>query len=143
VANSIYEPSYLSLEWALRYYNLIPEGVYQYTSCTTKKTQTFATVAGNFVYRSFVPRYYWGYDLHTIGRYATLRIASPEKTLCDYLYFHPELMTETDFEEMRINLFVREDIANNETLQRYASRYPKRLRKQLQTFLSFLQNRDV
>jgi len=58
IANNIYEPSYLSLQRALRYYNLIPEGVSQYTSCTTKKTQTHNIPAGSFVYRSIAPRYY-------------------------------------------------------------------------------------
>ena len=36
-ANRVYNPSYISLEMALSYYNLIPETVYQVTSVTTRK----------------------------------------------------------------------------------------------------------
>ncbi|MCB1148794.1 MAG: hypothetical protein KDK48_01395, partial [Chlamydiia bacterium] len=32
IANLLYGPSYLSLEWALAYYGMIPEGVYVVTS---------------------------------------------------------------------------------------------------------------
>ena len=143
IANMIYEPSYLSLERALRFYNLIPEGVYLYTSCTTKKTQSFDTPAEKFTYRSFSPRYYWGYSLHTVGKYAIIRIASPEKTLCDYLYFHPEMMKIEDFEEMRVNIDIWQEIASPAILQAYAARYPKRLQQQIQTFLSFIDMNHV
>ena len=34
VANAIYSPSYLSFDFALAYYGLIPEAVYVYTSAT-------------------------------------------------------------------------------------------------------------
>ncbi|MDR0859422.1 MAG: hypothetical protein LBO09_00075 [Candidatus Peribacteria bacterium] len=139
----LYEPSYLSLEWALRYYNLIPEGVYQYTSCTTKKTQTSTLSVGKFSYRSLHPRWYWGYDLHTLGRYPTVRIASPEKTLCDYLYFHHEITSSEDFEEQRINVLVWQDIASNDLLTQYASRYPKSVQKRVQFFLDYLHTTDV
>lgn len=37
VANAIYSPSYLSFDYALSYYGLIPEAVYVYTSATFKK----------------------------------------------------------------------------------------------------------
>lgn len=37
VANAIYGPSYLSFDYALSYYGLIPEAVYVYTSATFNK----------------------------------------------------------------------------------------------------------
>lgn len=37
VANAIYGPSYLSFDYALAYYGLIPEAVYVYTSATFKQ----------------------------------------------------------------------------------------------------------
>lgn len=45
ISNTLYEPSYISLESALRYYNLIPEGVFLTTAVSTKKTQNFSTPA--------------------------------------------------------------------------------------------------
>lgn len=138
IANSIYEPSYLSLERALRFYNLIPEWVHQYTSCTTKKTSKLSTISWEYVYRSFVPHYYRGYNLYNIWIYNAVRIASPEKALCDYLYFHPEITEIEDFEEMRFNIFVWTDTWSNQILQNYSSQYPTRIQKQIQNFLSFL-----
>src|SRR3989338_6658324 len=41
VANRLYGPSYVSLEMALSFYGLIPEGVYALTSITTRKTEHF------------------------------------------------------------------------------------------------------
>ena len=38
IANQIYYPSYISFEFALSYYNLIPEGVYSITSASTLRT---------------------------------------------------------------------------------------------------------
>src|SRR3989344_3452385 len=45
IANRIYGPSYVSFEYALAYYRLIPETVYTVTSATTKTTREF-TVQG-------------------------------------------------------------------------------------------------
>src|SRR5690606_26793233 len=52
LSNNIYSPSYVSLESAFRYYNLIPEGVYVTTAITTKKTTTIKSDIGTFTYRS-------------------------------------------------------------------------------------------
>jgi predicted transcriptional regulator of viral defense system len=134
----IYEPSYISLEWALRYYNLIPEGVFMLTACTSKKTQIFDTLAGTFSYRSLTPRLMFGYELQTIGEYTTIRIATVEKAICDYIYLHPEISGREDFEEMRINRLVRDDIASNETLVSYAQYYPKMTQQRIQYFLDYI-----
>src|SRR3989338_8856991 len=41
VANKLYAPSYISLEFALSYHGVIPETVYEITSVTTKATRRF------------------------------------------------------------------------------------------------------
>src|SRR3989338_8657454 len=41
IANRLYHPSYVSLEYALAYYRVIPETVYTVTSVTTKITREF------------------------------------------------------------------------------------------------------
>src|SRR3989304_6360901 len=48
IANKLLEPSYISLESALRYYNLIPEVVFLTTSVTTRKTKLLKTPIGDF-----------------------------------------------------------------------------------------------
>jgi len=51
IANKLIEPSYLSMEYALNYYSLIPEIVFLRTSVTSRKTKSFNTAIGNFSYQ--------------------------------------------------------------------------------------------
>lgn len=67
ISNSIYEPSYLSLERAMRYYNLIPEWVFSFTACTTKKTKQFHTTRWTFSYQSLSPHLMRWYELKPVG----------------------------------------------------------------------------
>lgn len=88
LAGSIYGPSYLSFEFALSYYGLIPEAVHTYTSATfnKKKKRAYDTPFGYFSYRD-VPAdvYPLGVVLKTEGEYI-FQIATKEKALCDKLY---------------------------------------------------------
>lgn len=88
LAGSIYGPSYLSFEFALAYYGLIPEAVYTFTSATfeKKKKKIFKTAFGVFTYRDIpAPAYSYGVNIRVEGGYSYI-IASPEKALCDQLY---------------------------------------------------------
>ena len=51
IANNILGPSYISYDYALYLYGLIPETVYEITSATTKRTKSFKTKFGIFTYR--------------------------------------------------------------------------------------------
>jgi len=62
-ANKIYEPSYVSLESALAYYEIIPETVLGVTSISSRKTKTFENAWGVFSYRSIKPEYMIGYQV--------------------------------------------------------------------------------
>ena len=88
LAASIYGPSYVSFEYALSFYGLIPERVSTVTSATFEKNRrkTFTNAFGAFSYRD-VPSAVFPLELRieTEGDYA-FRIASPEKALCDQLY---------------------------------------------------------
>lgn len=88
LAGSIYGPSYLSFDFALSYYGMIPESVHVYTSATfgKKKKRNYITPFGIFAFRD-VPKgvYPLGITLRTEGAY-TFQIASKEKALCDKLY---------------------------------------------------------
>lgn len=88
LAASIYGPSYLSFEYALSYWNLIPEATYVFTNATydKKKRKQFKTPFGLFTYRD-VPKdvYPLGIQIVNQGNYSFL-IAQPEKALCDKLY---------------------------------------------------------
>ena len=51
LANLMYGPSYISLEYALQHYGLIPERVEAVTSVTTGRSRRFSTPVGLFTYR--------------------------------------------------------------------------------------------
>jgi predicted transcriptional regulator of viral defense system len=119
-ANQLYHPSYVSLESALSRYGFIPEGVFQITSCTTLKTNSFNTPIGNFSYRHLKPSLFFGYQLEEWNdhRYA---MADPEKTLIDYLYLHPEIKETNDIEALRWNAIEINNRISMKTLNSYES----------------------
>ena len=89
LAGHIYGPSYLSFDYALSVYSLIPETVYTtFTSATFKKSKTkiYQNHFGTFIYND-VPEsvYSLGVLIKEEGGYTYL-IATPEKALCDKLY---------------------------------------------------------
>jgi len=86
LANLIYGPSYVSLEYALSYHGLIPERVEVITSVTTRRSRDFDTPFGTFTYRMLKgPRYAIGAILEKAGRTPFL-VASPEKALTDKVW---------------------------------------------------------
>lgn len=86
IANRLYEPSYVSFEYALMYYNIIPEMVYTITSATTKATREFSVNNIIYSYSRFKKKYFTGYIKKDIGG-RSVYVAEPEKALVDYLYF--------------------------------------------------------
>ena len=86
IANRLYTPSYLSFEYALGYYQIIPEAVYSLTSATTKPTRHFQCMNSIFTYHTIHKRLFCGYAPLKIN-HITILMADPEKALLDYLYF--------------------------------------------------------
>ncbi|MHB8870249.1 MAG: type IV toxin-antitoxin system AbiEi family antitoxin domain-containing protein [Thermoleophilia bacterium] len=83
LANMLYGPSYVSLDYALQYHGLIPEGVEAVTSMTTGRARRFLTPVGLFVYRpATLAAYPLGVHLVQIEGGSFL-IAGPEKALTD------------------------------------------------------------
>ena len=85
IANVLYKPSYISFEYALAYYNIIPEMVYQITSATTKPTRLFSVGHNSFAYYTIKPKAYTGYTLVQRGE-KQFYIAESEKAFVDHLY---------------------------------------------------------
>jgi predicted transcriptional regulator of viral defense system len=86
IANALYKPSYLSLEYVLSRHGIIPESTYSITSVTTRATADFSTLGKEFLYRKIKKAAYTGYLPEKIDG-KTIFIAEPEKALIDYLYF--------------------------------------------------------
>ena len=87
LASSILSPSYLSFDWALSYYGLIPEKVFAITSATlnVRKNKTFINNFGRFEY-SDVPSNVFSEGLTYIENDDDMvKIATKEKAICDSL----------------------------------------------------------
>jgi len=84
LANLIYGPSYISLEYALQFYGLIPEQVRTVTSVTTGRSCRFSTPVGDFSYWKIpVKAFASGMDLLQNPSGGAYLIAVPEKALTD------------------------------------------------------------
>lgn len=85
IANKLYSPSYISLEFALSYHGIIPETVYEITSVTTKATRRFETLGKIFSYRKIKKSAYTGYGVEKQGD-LSFYIADAEKAFVDANY---------------------------------------------------------
>ena len=87
LASSILSPSYLSFDWALSYYNLIPEKVVAITSATLNnhKNKTFENAFGRFEYGD-IPSDAFSEGLTYIESEGYIvKVAMKEKAICDSL----------------------------------------------------------
>lgn len=87
LASAILSPSYLSFDWALSYYGLIPERVYSITSATlgNRKNKTFENHFGRYEYTD-IPKEAFPEGLTYLENDGfSVKIATKEKALCDSL----------------------------------------------------------
>ena len=102
LAGSIYGPSYISFEYALSYYGLIPERVDTITCATInkKKKKKYDTDFGVFTYRD-IPALAYPEEivLKTENGYS-YQLATPEKALCDKIYTLSPLSNYENMENM-------------------------------------------
>jgi hypothetical protein len=116
LANMIYGPSYVSLEWACQYYRLIPEKVTIVTSITTQRSRRFQTPLGLFTY-DHLPTHVFpvGVTLIKFSEKQQALAATKEKALADLLvlrrggFSSKKHFKETLFEDLRIE---EEDLDN-------------------------------
>jgi predicted transcriptional regulator of viral defense system len=116
-ANKIYTPSYVSMESALAFYNLIPEGVFMTTSLSTRNTASYSTPLGDFSYNHVKPILFFGYRLLQVNGLA-VKIAEPEKVIMDYLYLK-KLNSEEDIDALRLNKIQFKEIVDFHKLDNY------------------------
>ena len=102
LAGVIYGPSYISFEYALSYYGLIPERVNTITCATfdKKKKKKYVTNFGTFTYRDVPCLAYPEEVLLKIEGEYSYQIATPEKALCDKLYTLMPLNNYSNLEKM-------------------------------------------
>lgn len=133
LANLISGPSYVSFEYALGFWGLIPEHVNTVTSATVGRTRAFQTPVGRFTYRP-VPRRVFAIGVLSTGpgeSPSCLR-ASPEKALCDTLVAarglaatSPRALERALQEDLRIDSARVRDLDAG-LVRRLAERWPSR-----------------
>ena len=113
LAASILSPSYLSFDWALSYYGLIPERVVAITSASLRmrKNKTFYNKFGRYEYSDISPNAFSeGLTYLESGDYI-VKIASKEKAICDSLSKWRVVRNINDLKEL---LFVDKRIDEDE-----------------------------
>ena len=90
IANHLRGPSYVSLESALSYWDMIPERTYEVSSVTIKTSKVYNTKVARFSYRHLKTPYY-SYGIRSVeySSNQTALVASPEKALCDKIVLTP------------------------------------------------------
>lgn len=88
IANLLYGPSYISMEWALSFYGMIPERVHTVTSMTLGRNKEYHTPVGDFSYFTLSSKSYsigitQKKSPDFVGNFL---IASPEKALADMVF---------------------------------------------------------
>jgi len=140
LSNALYQPSYISLEYALSLYGLIPESVYSITSVSPNKTKKFDNSLGVFSYRKIKNELFFGFrDIPY--KTGSISFATKAKCLFDFLLLKKGL-TGLNLEQYlkydsRINwgvLKIKDKQEFREYVKKSNSLKMKRLQKKLITF---------
>ena len=120
LATVIKQPSYISLEYALSKYQILPEMVASISSVTLSRPYVLNNYFGNYSYRSIKSDLFTGYEIKYYKN-ASYYFASKSKALFDYLYYKLSTIPLNEninlVEELRLNLesFLEKDWEDLET----------------------------
>lgn len=104
IANKLYSPSYLTLEYVLHENNLLTELPRNMTSVGMRKTDHFSNELGNFIYHAIKDDLFCGFKVIKKGNFSILK-ATKAKALFDFLYFRKRLLVDRKaIEALRLNL---------------------------------------
>lgn len=101
-------PSYVSLEYALSKYGLIPESIYTISYITLKKTDEYSSESVSFKYRNIKKDLFKGYKEVNFDE-ERYYFAEKYKALFDFIYLTP-LKTKKDMEELLFNSRINWDV---------------------------------
>jgi len=111
IANKLYSPSYLSLDYILHENNMLTEIPRNITSVALRKTDRFSNELGNFIYHKIKEDLFYGFNIIKKGDFSILK-ATKAKALFDFLYFRKRLLVDRkSVVELRLNLeqFTKKD----------------------------------
>jgi hypothetical protein len=136
IANRLRRSSYVSLQAALAYHQLIPEYTPVVTSVTGGRPGIWDTPMARFEFRHIKPALFGGYRLTELGGGQQAFVAEPEKALLDMLYLEPGSDNPAYLQELRLQNTERLDGAKMAVLAAKAgsprlSRAVERMRRLL------------
>ncbi len=102
VANVLRSGSYVSLQSALSYYDLIPDVPQMVTSVTTGRPETVSNALGVFRFRHVRKSLFYGYRSVSLADERHVYVAEPEKALLDLIYLVPEADDPNYIAELRL-----------------------------------------
>lgn len=129
--------SYISLEFALSYYQIIPEIAASITSVSNERSEKVNNDIGNFYYHKIAPKLFCGFVLieSSIKKNRFIRIAEKEKALFDLVYFRGDLKNKDDFASLRLNI----DKIKIAKMQKYINLVDApQIKKRLNNFVNYL-----
>jgi predicted transcriptional regulator of viral defense system len=86
VSNRLVRPSFVSMESALHFHEIIPDVAFAVTAVTTGRSGTRDTPLGRYVYHHVGPTRFWGFDEREVAPGRRAYVATPERALLDLLY---------------------------------------------------------
>jgi len=131
LANAVKRASFVTLQSALIYWNMIPEHAPNVTSITSGRPEKVAFDQGLFIYRHVNAALFGGYTQVEVAPRQKVFLATPEKCLLDLVYLTPRGESRAYLEELRLQNLDRIDrnrlmdlakIANSAKLMRAAGR---------------------
>ncbi|WAC06749.1 MAG: hypothetical protein OS130_10875 [Thermodesulfobacteriota bacterium] len=103
-ANTLYRPSYLSLDYVLHEHNMLTEIPRNITSVGLRKTEQLSNDLGIFIYHKIKEELFVGFNMIKKGNFSICK-ATKAKALFDFLYFRKRLLVDKRaVEELRLNL---------------------------------------
>jgi len=144
IAQNLCRPSYVSLQSALSWYQMIPEFVPTTTSITTARPKRIDTPLGTFFFRHIKTQYFRGFSQIELSSGTRTQFASPEKALLDLVYLTPGGDSMEYLKEIRLQNLERIDI---EKLRVCAGIFSsKKIERACQHIVNLIQNpeeRDI
>lgn len=122
VANAMQRGSYVSLQSALAFYDLIPEHVPTVTSVGPGRPETLRNPLGTFGFAHLARGLYFGYSHLEVSPGQLAFVASPEKALLDLVHLTPGGESQAYLQELRLQNW---NAINLEVLQEMAQRSTK------------------
>ncbi len=130
LSNLIYGPSYISLDYALQFYGLIPERVKAFTAICLGSSKKVETPVGLFTYHRVPTKaFYVGIERVNIDKHRSYLIADAEKALVDKIKSGHGITIRTQVE---MREYLTEDLRidwdtlfelNVEKMENYAEAY--------------------